>query len=45
MQDVVKGLDPTTIKGVGFDATCSLAAFDQNGDPLSVSPSGKMLLL
>ncbi|KAJ8955171.1 hypothetical protein NQ318_009065 [Aromia moschata] len=37
---VVKNVKPERIKGVGFDATCSLACFDKSGQPLSVSPSG-----
>lgn len=31
------------IKGIGFDATCSLVALDENGSPVTVSPSGKHL--
>jgi len=30
----------SAVKGVGFDATCSLVALDHAGNPLSVSPSG-----
>lgn len=37
---VIKDVKPEQIKGVGFDATCSLACFDREGKPLSVSPSG-----
>lgn len=33
-------LAPALVKGVGFDATCSLVVLDRAGDPLSVSPSG-----
>jgi FGGY-family pentulose kinase len=29
------------IKGIGFDATCSLVALDANDKPVTVSPSGK----
>ncbi|XP_029642158.1 FGGY carbohydrate kinase domain-containing protein isoform X3 [Octopus sinensis] len=32
---------PKDVKGIGFDATCSLAVLDANGQPLTVSPSGK----
>ena len=28
------------IRGIGFDATCSLVALDENDQPVSVSPSG-----
>lgn len=33
-------LDASSVKGIGFDATCSLVALDGNDRPLSVSPSG-----
>jgi FGGY-family pentulose kinase len=29
------------IKGIGFDATCSLVVLDEDGLPLSVSPTGR----
>ncbi|KAL1411710.1 hypothetical protein Q8F55_002676 [Vanrija albida] len=31
------GIDPSAVKGVGFDATCSLAVVDRAGRPVSVS--------
>jgi hypothetical protein len=31
----------SAVKGIGFDATCSLAVVDVNGNPLSISPTGK----
>ncbi|XP_056632635.1 FGGY carbohydrate kinase domain-containing protein [Diorhabda sublineata] len=40
VKTVIKDVSPDTIKGIGFDATCSLACFDKNGSPLSVSPTG-----
>lgn len=33
------GIDPSAVKGVGFDATCSLAVVDRAGRPVSVSRS------
>ncbi len=34
------GVDPAAIKGIGFDATCSLVVRDRTGRPLSVSTGG-----
>ena len=34
------GADPARVRGVGFDATCSLVALDADGRPVSVSPTG-----
>lgn len=34
------GIDHAQVKGVGFDATCSLAAVDKNGTPISISRTG-----
>ncbi|XP_060530656.1 FGGY carbohydrate kinase domain-containing protein [Cylas formicarius] len=36
---VSNGIDPKTVKGIGFDATCSLVCVDKKGDPLTVSYS------
>ena len=33
-------ISPSAIRGIGFDATCSLVVVDKAGKPLSVSPSG-----
>jgi FGGY-family pentulose kinase len=33
--------DTGRIKGVGFDATCSLVAVDEDDQPVTVSPSGR----
>lgn len=30
-------VDPTSVKGIGFDATCSLAVLDESDNPVSVS--------
>lgn len=35
------GLMPSRIRGVGFDATCSLVALNANDAPVTVSPSGQ----
>lgn len=34
-------IEPIQVKGVGFDATCSLVVLDQQGHPLTVSPTGR----
>lgn len=34
------GIDPSSVAGIGYDATCSLVVLDESGRPLSVSPSG-----
>ncbi|KAN0066377.1 hypothetical protein ACQY0O_000471 [Thecaphora frezii] len=43
VRDVVQGsrVDPKQVKGIGFDATCSLAVTDFNGTPMSVTPEPK----
>lgn len=35
------GIDPAAVKGIGFDATCSLTVVDRTGKPVSVSRTGK----
>jgi FGGY-family pentulose kinase len=41
-QAVIKesGISPASIKGLGFDATCSLVLIDANGNPVTASPDG-----
>ena len=34
------GVSPDAVKGIGFDATCSLVVVDAAGAPLAVGPSG-----
>lgn len=43
VQGVLKDskVEKEQVKGIGFDATCSLVALDQNDDPVTVSPTGK----
>ncbi|WRT64772.1 uncharacterized protein IL334_001706 [Kwoniella shivajii] len=35
------GIDPKQVKGIGFDATCSLAVVNRQGTPVSVSRTGE----
>src|SRR6202022_1798263 len=37
---VEAAISPSAVKGLGFDATCSLVVLDAVGDPLTVSASG-----
>ncbi|XP_013180624.1 PREDICTED: FGGY carbohydrate kinase domain-containing protein [Papilio xuthus] len=39
IKEVIRNVNPEDIKGIGFDATCSLVAMDRNGNPLAVSNS------
>ena len=41
-QEAMEGLDASLIKGIGFDATCSLVAMDTNFKPITVSKSGEI---
>lgn len=43
IKDVVSQADinPIQVKGIGFDATCSLVVLDKEGKPLTVSPTGR----
>jgi FGGY-family pentulose kinase len=36
-----RGIDPGQIRGIGFDATCSLVALGEGDHPVTVSPSGE----
>jgi len=33
-------IDAAAVRGIGFDATCSLVALDEDGKPVTVSPDG-----
>ena len=35
-------VQPSEVKGIGFDATCSLAVADQNGEPVVVTKGQKL---
>ncbi|XP_063220758.1 FGGY carbohydrate kinase domain-containing protein isoform X2 [Bacillus rossius redtenbacheri] len=41
VKDVTEGVPAADVKGVGFDATCSLVAVDKDGKPLTISPTGE----
>ncbi|KAJ8725849.1 hypothetical protein PYW08_004032 [Mythimna loreyi] len=36
IKNVITNINPASIKGIGFDATCSLVALDKHGKPMSV---------
>nr|XP_039271756.1 FGGY carbohydrate kinase domain-containing protein-like [Styela clava] len=40
IKNVTKDVSPDKIKGIGFDATCSLVVLDENFNPLSVNGEG-----
>ncbi|XP_054257700.1 FGGY carbohydrate kinase domain-containing protein [Macrosteles quadrilineatus] len=42
IKEVLKDVAPEQVKGLGFDATCSLVVLDQTGKPLTVSPTGEV---
>lgn len=42
-QKVVQGIDPNQIRGLGFDATCSLVVLDKQFHPLPVNHEGKTI--
>ncbi|XP_065214948.1 FGGY carbohydrate kinase domain-containing protein-like [Planococcus citri] len=37
IKQLTRDISPNDVKGLGFDATCSLAVLDSNGDPISVN--------
>ncbi|KFB47153.1 AGAP005956-PA-like protein [Anopheles sinensis] len=41
VKNVIAGIPKEEIKGIGFDATCSLVVLDNDMQPLTVSPSSK----
>ena len=38
---VTEGIDSSLVRGIGFDATCSLVVLDKNFQPVPVSSSGR----
>lgn len=40
LQEITNGIDPHSIGGIGFDATCSMVVLDQQLQPVSVCPQG-----
>lgn len=40
-QEVVRGVDASHIRGLGFDATCSLVVVDKQFQPLAVNSEGR----
>lgn len=40
VKKVVADVPKSSVKGIGFAATCSLVVLDKNGSPVTVSPSG-----
>lgn len=41
VQKIVQSVDLSRIRGVGFDATCSLVVLDEKFEPLAVNAEGK----
>ncbi|TGZ37627.1 FGGY carbohydrate kinase domain-containing protein [Temnothorax longispinosus] len=41
VKSVVADISAEDVKGIGFDATCSLVAVDEAGSPVTVSPTGQ----
>jgi ribulose kinase len=40
IQSVVADISAEDVKGIGFDATCSMVAIDKTGSPVTVSLTG-----
>ncbi|WP_419728584.1 FGGY-family carbohydrate kinase [Lichenicola sp.] len=38
VQQAIAGAGPITVRGIGFDATCSLVVVDEAGGPVSIGP-------
>lgn len=44
-QQLVADISPSDVKGLGFDATCSMVALDVEGNPVAVNPGGRYGLI
>ncbi|KAG7247822.1 hypothetical protein CRUP_016151, partial [Coryphaenoides rupestris] len=40
-QSVTRGVDKRQVRGIGFDATCSLVVLDRNFQPVAVNQDGR----
>jgi len=45
LQSVVADISAEDVKGIGFDATCSMVALDKTGSPVTVSLTGTEMKL
>jgi ribulose kinase len=43
LQRVVANIDVSLVKGIGFDATCSLVAVGPRNAPVTISPTGGII--
>ncbi|CAK8675904.1 unnamed protein product [Clavelina lepadiformis] len=41
IKKIIQGITPDCVRGIGFDATCSLVVLDDNYNPVSISPDEK----
>lgn len=44
-QKVTQGIDVDSVRGIGFDGTCSLVALDRNFLPVAVNQTGDQAVL
>lgn len=44
-QRVTEDIDKAKVKGIGFDATCSLVVLDHSFQPVAVNQDGKQCIL
>lgn len=43
-QKVTQGVERSQVRGIGFDATCSLVVLDQSFQPVPVTQDGKRII-